>query len=76
MIRRLAGLLLLAVSGLALATPPQVTVTVDGIEGSLLKNALAYLSINTYADSPTLTDSLVQRLHARAPDEIRQSLQP
>lgn len=76
MIRRLAGLLLLAVSGLALAAPPQVTVTVDGIEGPLLKNALAYLSINTYADSPTLTDSLVQRLHARAPDEIRQSLQP
>lgn len=74
--RRLAGLLLLTISGLAMADPPQVTVTVDGIEGPLLKNALAYLSINTYANSPTLTDSLVQRLHARAPDEIRQSLQP
>lgn len=67
---------LLLLTAAARADPPQVTVTVDGVEGPLLRNVLAYLSINTYAAAPTLSDSLVQRLNARAPDEIRQSLQP
>lgn len=74
--RRVWGLLLLWAAATAQAAAPQVTVVVDGVQGSLLKNVLAYLSINTYANSATLTDSLVQRLSARAPDEIRQSLQP
>ncbi len=73
--RRLLWALLL-VAAAAHADPPRVTVTVDGVQGPLLRNVLAYLSINTYANAPTLSDSLVQRLHVRAPDEIRQSLQP
>ncbi len=74
--RSARGLLLLLAAAAAHAAPPQVTVSVDGVEGPLLKNVLAYLSINTYANAPTLSDSLVQRLNGRAPDEIRQSLQP
>lgn len=73
--RRLAALLLLA-CGAVQAAAPQVRVQVEGVNGLLLKNVLAYLSINTYEDAPNLTDTLVERLNARAPDEIRQALQP
>ncbi len=74
--RTLAGLLLLCASAASAASPSQVTVVVDGLQGTLLKNVLAYLSINTYDRSPDLSQSLVDRLNARAPDEIRQALQP
>ncbi|HEY4128550.1 MAG TPA: autotransporter assembly complex family protein [Gammaproteobacteria bacterium] len=74
------GLLLWLVLGLALAgraeAAPHVTVQVEGITGPLLKNVTAYLSIVTYEDSPDLTQSLLERLHARAPDEIQRALQP
>ncbi len=60
----------------AAAAAPHVTVLVDGIGGVMLKNVMAYLSIATYQDAPDLSDSLVGQLDARAPDQIRQALQP
>lgn len=71
-----ALLLLLGLVAAPAWAAPKVTVQVDGLGGVLLKNVMAYLSIAAYANEPTLSDSLVERLHARAPDEIRQSLQP
>jgi len=74
--RRMAlALLLLLLAGTAQAAP-HVTVQVEGVSGPLLKNVLSYLSILTYADAPDLSESLVERLHARAPDEIQRALQP
>ena len=58
------------------ASAPHITVQVDGITGPLLKNVLAYLSVVTYQDSPDLSESLVEHLHARAPNEIQRALQP
>ncbi|MGA9853046.1 MAG: autotransporter assembly complex family protein [Gammaproteobacteria bacterium] len=69
----LAALLL---SATVHAAAPQVDVQVQGVPGELLKNVLAYLSIYTYRDSPTLNQSLVERLHARAPQEIKNALEP
>ncbi|HEY1992451.1 MAG TPA: POTRA domain-containing protein, partial [Gammaproteobacteria bacterium] len=60
----------------AAADTPQITVQVQGLSGPLLKNVLAYLSVVTYRDAPDLTESLVEHLHARAPDEIQRALQP
>ena len=74
--RRLLPLVLLLACGAAAAATPRVQVQVEGVDGPLLKNVLAYLSISTYEDAPNLTDTLVERLNARAPDEIRQALQP
>ncbi|MGH8377496.1 MAG: autotransporter assembly complex protein TamA, partial [Gammaproteobacteria bacterium] len=68
--------LLVLLSAGAHAAAPRVDVQVHGVSGSLLKNVLAYLSINTYRDSPTLNQSLVDRLNARAPQEIKTALEP
>ncbi|HEY1773994.1 MAG TPA: autotransporter assembly complex family protein [Gammaproteobacteria bacterium] len=77
--RRVAALLCFALSvtvaGKAQAAP-HVTVQVEGVSGALLKNVRDYLSIVTYEDSPDLSQSLVERLSARAPDEIQRALQP
>lgn len=58
------------------ADNPQITVEVQGVSGDMLKNVLAYLSIQTYHDNANLTQSLVDRLNARAPEEIRKALEP
>ncbi|MDE2090328.1 MAG: outer membrane protein assembly factor [Gammaproteobacteria bacterium] len=76
LIRCLFGLLILIFSITAYAATPSVDVQVQGVSGDLLKNVLAYLSINTYRSSPNLNASLVDRLNARAPREIKQALQP
>ena len=65
---------LLGVTTHAMAS--QVDVQTQGVSGNLLKNVLAYLSINTYRNSPNLNESLVERLNARAPQEIKNALQP
>ncbi|MGH8371997.1 MAG: autotransporter assembly complex protein TamA [Gammaproteobacteria bacterium] len=73
-----ALLLLLVIGGSAAraADNPQIGVEVQGVSGDLLKNVLAYLSIQTYHDNTNLTQSLVDRLNARAPEEIRKALEP
>jgi translocation and assembly module TamA len=53
-----------------------VKVLVEGIEGDLLKNVLAFLSIEGEKDSPDLSEDDLQRLHTKAHNEISRSLQP
>ena len=72
----LALLCLACMAPVHAADTPRIDVQVDGISGPLLKNALAYLSVVTYQDAPDLTESLVEHLHARAPQEIQRALQP
>ncbi|MEE4378323.1 MAG: autotransporter assembly complex family protein [Candidatus Competibacteraceae bacterium] len=69
--------------GLMLSTSPlyaeedlTVTVIVEGLEGELLTNALAFMDINEFNGKPAPVESRVRWLHQRAPDEIRQALQP
>ncbi len=55
---------------------PRVEVRIEGIEGQLLANVRGFLSIERYRDMPNLSAASVQRMHARAPAEIRQALEP
>jgi translocation and assembly module TamA len=51
-------------------------VTVEGIEGDVKNNVLAYLSIEKQKAHEDLTPVIAQILHRKAPEEIRTALQP
>ncbi len=53
-----------------------VNVSVEGVDGDIKKNVLALLSIERQKKHQDLTESLLKKLHNKAPDEIRQALQP
>ncbi len=81
----LLGLALLAPGGTAdaasgidglLKRPPALKVEVEGVEDELRDNVVTFLSIERYRDDPELSDAMVERLHARAPGEIRTALRP
>jgi translocation and assembly module TamA len=63
-------------AGLAQGAAPRLAVEVEGLEGEARDNVLAFLSIQQYRDSAELSDASVERLHARAPDEVRAALRP
>ena len=65
--------LLVTLNGV-LAAP--VSVEVNGVSGELRRNIRAHLSIYQRRAEADLTESTIRALHARAPDEIRQALQP
>ena len=60
----------------ATASAATLEVTIEGLEGPLLDNARAYLSIEQNRDLPDLTELRVRLLHERAADEIAQALRP
>ncbi len=60
----------------AAAAPNGIEVSIAGVEGALLENVRASLSIEKYKDRTNLTDPLVKRLYERAFEEIGPSLQP
>lgn len=74
----LACLLSGAAPGQALAArdQPRIEVRIEGVEDELRANVLGYLSTWLYRDTPGLSEAGVQRLHARAGDEVREALQP
>ncbi len=55
---------------------PVVEVSVLGIEGALLANVLAYLSIEQQKNDPNLSEGRIRGLYEKAPDEIKTALQP
>ena len=71
----LALLLFLGMSQNLYATDT-VQIKIDGVEGELLKNVQAYLSIEKQKNHPRLSARRIRRLHQQAPDEIKQALQP
>ncbi len=69
-------LLLLCICCRLYAAADTVQVRIEGITEPLLKNVLAYLSIEQQKNHPRLTAERIQRLHQRAPEEIGRALQP
>ena len=53
-----------------------VDVQINGIEPSLEANVRALLSIEQQKNHHLLSEGRLQRLHAKAPEEIRNALQP
>lgn len=80
--RRLAALVVVcACLGWSVpAAAARVEVEVEGVAGQLRDNVRAFLGIAGYelgeAGATDAQAATVRRLHARAPDEIRQALQP
>ncbi len=75
--RRLAGLLLLSS---LLATPVEakakkVEVEIDGVRRELERNVRSLLSLANQ-DDDSLDEARIRRLHAKAPEEIGEALQP
>lgn len=73
-------LLLLALCLMASWAPPlraqSLTVQIQGLEGELLENARALLDIHALSRRGPFSAARIRRLHARAPEQIRQALQP
>jgi len=65
--------LLLALPSLAAA---DITVKVEGVEGSIRDNVQAFLSLSRYAKAKDLDADTVERLGQRAPREVAQALRP
>lgn len=74
-LRRLSRLcvLLLAMPSLAAA---DITVKIEGVEGSIRDNVEAFLSLARYAKAKDLDADTVERLGQRAPREVTQALRP
>src|SRR3954471_12156084 len=53
-----------------------IEVKVEGIEGDIQKNVLAYLSFERYKESKELTSDFMERLQERAEREVRGALRP
>ena len=68
-------LILLTFSGILLAAD-KIEITIEGIEGEILDNVKAYLSIEEQKEHSRLSSRRIKRLHKQAPEEIEQALQP
>ncbi|HEY0634894.1 MAG TPA: autotransporter assembly complex family protein, partial [Gammaproteobacteria bacterium] len=75
-LRLLTLLLGCLVSALAWGQVPQVTVEIEGVPELLAENVRAQLAIERERDHPLLDEYRIQRLHAQAPQEIGEALQP
>lgn len=71
-----AALALLPLAQVGAASGNRVVVEIEGLDGDLLDNARAFLSIERYKDSADLSEASVERLHARASDELRAAVRP
>ena len=60
----------------AAAPEARIKVELEGLEGELLANARAFLSIERHKDAADLSEASVERLHGRASDELRAALKP
>lgn len=76
--RSLAGMILTlaSVAWWSSAHAEGVDVAIQGVEGALLDNVQATLSIAADQRDGEVTERSVRRLHRRAPDEIRRALEP
>jgi translocation and assembly module TamA len=72
----LAAALILLAPAAGAASGTRLEVEIEGLEGEQLRNARAFLSIERYKDTDDLTEASIERLHARARDELRAALRP
>lgn len=73
--RMLACCLLLCMT-LTAHAQTRLKVEVVGVSGTELKNVLGFLSIEQQRNSPSLSEGLIEYLHALADKEIAQALRP
>ncbi|MEL7450073.1 MAG: autotransporter assembly complex family protein [Pseudomonadota bacterium] len=59
-----------------LGSADTVTVQVDGVDGALKKNVLAFLAIAQYADRESVNPVVIRRLHRDARQQAADALQP
>lgn len=59
----------------AMAAVP-LTVELNGLKDPFKKNVLLFLEINKMKDDKNLNERWIKRLHKRAPEQIREALQP
>jgi len=71
---RLLLFALLAIAAARASAAVSLNIEIEGLTGRPLENARALLSIEQHKDSPLLSTSWIRRLHARAPNEIKQAL--
>lgn len=74
-----AGVLLLGLllgAALQAAEGVRLTIEIEGVSDELEENVLAQLSLEREREHPLLDEYRIQRLHAKAPEEIRNALQP
>ncbi len=74
--RRVRGFIALLAGVWGSVQAATLEVDVQGLQGELLDNARAYLSIEQNRDLPDLTELRVRLMHERAADEIAQALRP
>ncbi len=58
------------------AAPAKVEIAIKGIEGELLDNVRASLSLQQQQNNARLTSSAIEKLHLQAEQEIKKALQP
>jgi translocation and assembly module TamA len=73
-VRAASFVVLALLAALANATP--VRVEIQGLDDVLTRNALAHLSLAADTEQTDLPESNIRALHARAPTELRQALEP
>lgn len=71
-----AVLLCLAVLGLAPAARAGIDITITGVDGSIERNVLAFLSFERYKTRSDLDEALIERLQERALREAADALRP
>lgn len=68
--------LLCLVSPALTAAPLTVSIRVDGVVGEIRETIIQSLSLQRERGHPLLSEHRIERLHRRAPEEIRAALQP
>ena len=74
--KRLCGFLLLLLLSSQGVAEVKLSVNIEGVEGELLENVQAYLSLQQRKSEKSLTERWVKILHEDAPFEIRAALEP
>ncbi|HEX6930013.1 MAG TPA: POTRA domain-containing protein, partial [Gammaproteobacteria bacterium] len=58
------------------AWPAEIQVEVSGVDNAQRDNVLALLDIYQYRGKEDLTEAMIRRMHANAPEQIRRALMP
>jgi len=53
-----------------------IDIVIEGVEGPVRRNVLAFLSLERYKDRDRLREDTIERLHERAEREVRAALRP
>jgi len=74
--RLLPALLFACLACMATVAQAAIRIEIDGVDGDLRRNVLAFLSVERYKDSERIQEDTVVRLYNRIDDEVRSALKP